>query len=65
MKKGMRSSTPTGEARSARVTTMSVKQGGALGYATKGQMTLRPQAMGGKPKMSKTMGYYPNAGTRA
>lgn len=62
MKKGMRGNNPTGEAKSARVNTMGMKMSGPLSYATKGQLTLRPQAMGGKPSMSKTTGYYPKSG---
>lgn len=57
----MRSNSPTGEARSARVNTQS-RPSGLLSYATKGQMTVRPQAMSGKPSFSKTVGHYPTKG---
>lgn len=63
MAKGTRGNNPTGEARSARVNTTGKPTSGPLNYATKGQLTMRPQAMGGKPSMSKTVGHYPGPNT--
>lgn len=61
MSKGMRANKPTGEARSARVNTQAKPTSGPLSYATAGQMTMRPQMMGGKSSMNKTVGHYPKS----
>jgi hypothetical protein len=59
----IRKNKPSGEALSARVNHTAIPSG-PLSYATKGQLTMRPQMHGGKAGIKMGTGIYPKANAK-